>query len=184
MPPDSVLIRVAEEGDLAVLQPFAVSTWRTAFAHTYDDPADPDRYVDQELSLPQFEQALSEDTILLAIDKDANGDPQLVGYLQIGPAAFSDLVTDPLDQDLRRLYVAPGRQREGIGHRLLDAALALESVRAAGRVFLDVWEHNAGAQKLYRSYGFRVIAQRRFVSPGGTPGDVDYQMCRDQRGVA
>ncbi|MGI9325256.1 MAG: GNAT family N-acetyltransferase [Pseudomonadales bacterium] len=179
-PTKAVIIRPAMAQDLARLQAFAVQTWLAAFAHTYRDPEEPSRYVEEELALARFAQALGEDAILLALERRQDEAEELLGYVQIGPARFTDLQTDPGDQDLRRLYVAKDAQGRGIGHQLMDAVLALVPVCQARRVFLDVWEHNHGAQKLYRSYGFKVIARRRYIGANGQPEDEDYQMCRLQ----
>ncbi len=81
---------------------------------------------------------------------------------------------------MRRVYVAESAQGQGIGHQLLDAALALPRVRNARNLYLDVWEHNLGAQRLYRRYGFKVIAERRYESASGTLEDTDYHMRRVQ----
>ncbi len=179
-PTEALLIRPATAQDLPRLQAFAVQTWLAAFAHTYRDRKEPSRYVEEELSLERFTQALAEDAILLAVRQHQQASEGLLGYVQIGPARFEDLQTESGDQDLRRLYVAEDVQGNGIGHRLMDAALALAPVRQAQQVFLDVWEHNDRAQKLYRSYGFKVIARRRYIGANGQPEDEDYQMRRLQ----
>lgn len=63
---------------------------------------------------------------------------------------------------LDELYVVPARRGEGIGTRLLEAAL--RAARALGCVAmeLEVDERHARAEPLYRLHGFRPLARRRW----------------------
>jgi ribosomal protein S18 acetylase RimI-like enzyme len=53
------------------------------------------------------------------------------------------------------LVVDVARRREGIGRRLLEAAVAALSERGAPRFLLSTAERNETAQKLFESAGFR-----------------------------
>lgn len=69
---------------------------------------------------------------------------------------------------LEDVVVAPGHRNQGVGSRLLRAAL--EEVVAAGckRVTLATDAHNVGAQRLYQRLGFEVSSMRllRWFAPG------------------
>jgi [ribosomal protein S18]-alanine N-acetyltransferase len=55
----------------------------------------------------------------------------------------------------------PDFRRQGIGERLMIAALASARNEGAGRAFLEVRAGNAGALELYKKYGFIVVGVRR-----------------------
>lgn len=59
------------------------------------------------------------------------------------------------------LFVSPRRQREGIGSRLLAAAMA-----ARPSLELSVYVENAGAVAFYRRHGFRVMQTGRDEATG------------------
>jgi len=53
------------------------------------------------------------------------------------------------------LVVDPSRRRQGLGRRLLDAALSLLEARGAPRLLLSTAEQNLPAQRLFAAAGFR-----------------------------
>ena len=63
--------------------------------------------------------------------------------------------------DILTIAVAPAFQRQGIGGRLLAAALTDAATFGAGRVFLDVAADNAAAQALYRQQKFEPVGVRK-----------------------
>lgn len=92
---------------------------------------------------------LHPDADLLAAER--NG--ALVGYAILWTIA---------DQaELGNVAVAPEARRQGVGERLVRAALAAARRRGAREIFLEVRESNVGAQALYRRCGFEVVGQRR-----------------------
>jgi ribosomal protein S18 acetylase RimI-like enzyme len=104
----------------------------------------------------------------------------MIGYVQFGQANATVLQSADGDQELRRLYVHADFQNKGIGTRLMDAALAHPQLRDAERIFLDVWEHNPGAQRFYACFGFKVVGQRPFVVESGAETSMDLIMARRQ----
>ena len=66
------------------------------------------------------------------------------------------------------LIVDPNRRREGIGRRLLEAALAGLKAKGAPRVVLFTAERNETAQALFASFGFRrTMIEMTLDPPGG-----------------
>lgn len=55
-----------------------------------------------------------------------------------------------------RLVVAPDRQREGLGGRLLDTVEAMVRDRV-DRLAIFTGEHSAGNRRLYAAHGFSVV---------------------------
>lgn len=62
------------------------------------------------------------------------------------------------DAELRRLYVIPERWGEGVGSRLLEAALQRAKRAGATRVSLWVLEKNNQARTFYERRGWCLIA--------------------------
>jgi len=70
-----------------------------------------------------------------------------------------------------RLYsiaVDPGARGQGLGRRLVEAALDLARERGAGILRLEVRVDNASAIALYRALGFHDFATRRDYYDDGT----------------
>ncbi len=59
------------------------------------------------------------------------------------------------------IAVDPAARRDGLGARLLAAALAAAVARGARRCFLEVRASNAGAQAFYRAAGFVEDGRRK-----------------------
>ena len=141
-------IREAHKDDLTPLSKLATKTYEDAFGSSFS-AEDLQKRIDETRSEKYFEHALSKDVILIA---EVEG--EMAGYVEFGPP---DLPIEGIlegDEELSRLYVLASHQRKGIGKALMDAALAHSRLRNAENIYLDVWEKNEGARRLYKSYGF------------------------------
>ena len=167
-----MLLRPATLADLPALSQLAQQTYSHAFGHSCA-PADLAAHLAKNLSPRNFEQMLAEDTISVA-----EVDGQLVGCVQFGRADMPDVEISEDAQELRRLYVLPRFQSQGIGAQLMQAALEHPQLRNAPSIVLDVWEHNPGAQRFYARHGFKVIGQRQFVVESGGETSLDLIMAR------
>lgn len=78
--------------------------------------------------------------------------------------------------ELVRLYVAPDAIAQGYGTALLRHSLARVAREGCDAMWLGVWEHNAGAVRLYRRHGFRVVGRQQF--PLGQQRHTDLVMVR------
>ena len=67
----------------------------------------------------------------------------------------------PPEGEIYRVAVKEEKRQRGIGYRLLSFALKTERGRGLESVFLEVRKSNIPARKLYRSYGFREISERK-----------------------
>ena len=63
--------------------------------------------------------------------------------------------------ELGNVAVAKAYQGRGIGRKLVEAVLARAAERGVREIFLEVRKSNAGAQSLYRHFGFIEIGKRR-----------------------
>ena len=61
------------------------------------------------------------------------------------------------DAEIKRMYVAPGNRRLGVGRAVLDALFAEATALGASRVVLETGVRLPGALALYRRAGFEVI---------------------------
>ena len=63
--------------------------------------------------------------------------------------------------EIYRLATLPEYRRRGIAYRLLDYAVKCERGRGLESLFLEVREQNSAARRLYESYGFKKIGERK-----------------------
>jgi GNAT superfamily N-acetyltransferase len=64
---------------------------------------------------------------------------------------------------LEELYVVPSERDQGIGDRLLQAALVEARERGCGAVDLEVEHSQKRAENLYRRAGFKPLTRERWV---------------------
>jgi diamine N-acetyltransferase len=164
-----MIIRAVETGEIAALAELARRTFSEAFGHSFSTS-------DLALSDAYFRAAADVDVFLIA-----EIEARLIGYVQFGAVEIPAPGRSPGDQELRRLYVQSGFQGRGIGQQLLDAALHHPHLKVAANVFLDVWEQNDGARRLYERYGFAVVGAHAFAVASGATSTRDLIMVRRQR---
>ncbi len=168
-------IRAARPEDLPAIADLARRTWLDAFG-TSLSPEDAEAEAAEGRSEERFRRALAERTILVAEAEDG-----LVGYAELGDVEIPEVDTDPLDGELHRLYVETALQGKGIGRAMLDAALAHPRLASAPRVFLQVWDENKRAVRLYESAGFRRVGRTRFNLGSEVVEDAVFVLSRGSR---
>jgi ribosomal protein S18 acetylase RimI-like enzyme len=77
------------------------------------------------------------------------------GYVALRPEGGATIVVE-------QVLVAPGHERRGIGHRLLEHAEAYAIARHARRLRIVVESDNWPAQRFYRRSGFVPVAEELF----------------------
>ncbi len=142
------MVREAYSDDVPMLAALAERTYRETFT-ARDTPETMERAVRETRSVLFFEEALRNHCALLA---EIEGVP--VGYALFGPVDQSGVVPEEGDRELVRLYVLRDHQGTGVGRALMDATLTHPTMRAASRIYLDVWCGNERAKIFYRRYGF------------------------------
>jgi len=167
-----MIIRPAGTKDLAALMAFAHRTYADAFGHSFS-PEDLAAHLQGNLAEGYFHQALAEDVFLLA-----ESEGRLIGFVQFGPVRIPAAAAGPEDRELRRIYVLAEFQNRGTGSRLMDAALSHPGLDAARDIYLDVWEKNDKARRLYERYGFTVIGAHGLSTASGIAHDQDLIMVR------
>jgi len=102
----------------------------------------------------------------------AEEDDNVVGYLMLGHP--TPLESNRHVLQIQGLAVDPGHQGRGIGHTLLEAALAHARVRGAHKLSLRVLSTNTTARQLYAALGFQEegVLREEFVLRGRYVDDV------------
>lgn len=93
----------------------------------------------------------------------AGEDRQVLGYRDADDRLIAVATIQLIDDfaDLLRIVVAPERRGQGIGRKLLIAAILMAQASGAVRVLLEVEEANGAALAVYRRLGFSPIDRRR-----------------------
>jgi ribosomal protein S18 acetylase RimI-like enzyme len=176
----AIAIREAKPDDAALLFALARQTYADAFGHSMR-AADLAAHLDNELSAAQISKMLREDTFLVAC-----ADTDAIGFVQFGKVDLDERLIaqpakiEPSDGQVRRLYVQAAFQNRGVGTRLLEAALNHPRLRNSRSVYIDVWEENGGAQRLYGRYGFVKVGEKAFYVASGKKTGVDYILARSK----
>lgn len=160
----ALVIRPVEARELAALSAIASQTYAETFGHTMS-AADLEVQLRTKRSEDYFKNVIGEDTVLVAVRDGA-----IVGYVQLSDLSFAVDGAAAGDQELFALYVRGAEQGKGIGRALLTAAFEQPRFRCASKVYLDVWEENERALRLYRAWGFRIVGRRDFVLDGRVLG--------------
>jgi diamine N-acetyltransferase len=171
-----ILIRRGVTDDVPALAELAVTTYVAAFGHSFT-PEDLAAHLAHHLAPANIARSIAEDVVLVAELVTVTGG-RLVGFVQFGTAGPEYAPQSSCDQELRRLYVLGEFQKQGAGTLLMQAALAHPQMQTAPAVYLDVWEHNRGAQRFYARYGFEVVGTRRFEVESGGETSLDLIMVR------
>ncbi len=90
------------------------------------------------------------------------GDSDLIGAVRGGELVGYAVAWTIVDQsELGNVAVAASQRGQGIGRRLIEAALERIRQRGARECFLEVRESNTVARALYQEFGFRTVGRRR-----------------------
>jgi ribosomal protein S18 acetylase RimI-like enzyme len=173
---DAPTIRPATSNDVPVLSALAKRTWSEAFGSSVSADQEAAE-LEETRSEAYYSRALRERTILVAEENGA-----LVGYVEFGDVDIPEVDVRPGDQELHRIYVAAEVQGRGLGRRLMNAALEHPRLADARRIYLQVWETNERAMRLYESLGFETVGTTRFRIGSGEVVE-DLVMRLDRRDV-
>lgn len=167
-------LRPACPDDLMPLAALARETYAVAFGHTFTVDGDLQAHLDTNISDAAVAEWIADEEVTVA-----EQDGRIVGFCQFGPTPAGTYGGYPAEGEpaVHRLYVARELIGQGLGGTLLRHALA--AARAGERdVYLDVWEGNHGAQRLYARHGFTVLGPVPVPTASGVGAGVDLVMVR------
>jgi ribosomal protein S18 acetylase RimI-like enzyme len=168
------LLRPARAADLADLAQLARETYAAAFAHTFTVAGDLQAHLDDNMSDAAVAEWIADQEVTLA---DLDG--RVVAFAQFGPTPAGSYGGFPAEGEpaVHRLYVVRDLIGQGLGGTLLVHALS--AMNAADRdVYLDVWEGNHGARRLYARHGFEDLGRVGLATASGAGAGYDIVMVR------
>ncbi len=160
--------------DIPRLRQLMRTTFTETFGHLY--PAgDLAAYLDDAYSPDALAVELSDARNFWKLILGDDGAP--AAYLECVPGHLPHAECSPEQGEIKRIYVLRSHQGKGLGHRLMQIALAHFAERYAGQPqWLGVWSENQKAQQLYHGYGFRKVGEYTF--PVGDTEDRDFILRR------
>lgn len=165
-------IRRANLADVAALSRLSIATFNQAFAHLYK-PEDLEEFLTYNHAPSYYEDFLNDPKAAVWVAVNPKG--EMIGYCTAAPCCLPAPDMPENSGELCRLYLLPECQGQGIGKTFLDTALAWIETHF-DHTYIGVFSENAGAQKLYKSYGFEKVAEYHFLV--GKHPDLEWIMKR------
>lgn len=156
--PEKVTIRRATTDDADVLARIG----RLTFAQSYAEiipPEDLENYTAGVFNPDLIKSELSDPrTIYLLACADMN----ICGYAKLQPTAPPPQISLPRPVELMRLYVVPGCTGNGIGSKLIKAALEAAAAADYHSCWLRVWVGNKQSIKFYHRWRFDEVGSEPY----------------------
>lgn len=163
---EEIQIDAVRPDELEELADLASRTFSDAFGDVMD-PEDLARSLEENRSVAYFERTLETSKV-----KVARYQGKIVGYVQYGSVLIPEVNAAPEDREIGRVYVETGLQGRGLGRQLMDTALADPDTIKAPNVYLQVWEENANAITMYKSFDFEECGVTHFELAGKPAQDL------------
>ena len=157
---DAVVVRPALPADAPGIAQVRVDSWRTTYRGMI-----PDAYLDGmkvEASTAIWQRVLTaapNKTSVFVVADDA-GICGFAAGLMLAERKFD------LDSELTAIYLTPGRQRTGLGRRLVAAVLAAQRAHGATGILTWVIAGNRGARTFYERLGGDILVEQPFQWDG------------------
>ncbi|HEV8692997.1 MAG TPA: GNAT family N-acetyltransferase [Lysobacter sp.] len=155
----SVRIRRAVPADAPTLSALGTRTFIDSFGHLYS-AKDLQAFLDESHTPEAYTRYLADPAYALWL---AEKQGAAIGYALAGPCGLPHDDAKPGDGELKRLYMLPSAQGDGVGARLFDEALAWLERGGPRTLWISVWSENYGAQRFYARYGFEKAGEYEFI---------------------
>jgi diamine N-acetyltransferase len=165
-----VLVRKAEQKDIAALRDLAIRVFSETFASD-NNPDDFKAYVDEAFSIAKIESEFSESGSQFFVSVQDN---TLSGYARVRENPEVNHILGHNHLELQRLYVASPWQGKGAAGKLMEACEAFALQGKKDWLWLGVWEFNPKGQHFYIKHGFEKFSEHTFVL--GTDPQTDWLM--------
>lgn len=143
-------IRAASAGDAAALAAIARRTFYDTFAST-NDATDMALHLANAYGVDQQTRELEDRDITTLLVEDGG---EVIAYAQVRAGHVPDCVTGPDPIELWRFYIDRQWHGRGVAQQLMEAVRVEARRRAAGTLWLGVWERNERARAFYAKCGF------------------------------
>jgi ribosomal protein S18 acetylase RimI-like enzyme len=151
-------IRRARASDATEVADLGARTFAAAFGHLY--PAeDLSAFLTEVHDKDRVAAEIADPLIAVWL---AQQESRAVGYAVAGPCGLPHPGVTEGCGELKRIYVEPGLQGEGVGKQLFDAAMGWLERDGPRRLWIGVWSGNHGAQRFYERHGFRTVGHYDF----------------------
>lgn len=180
----NVTIRRATMDDAVELAELAKLTFPLACPES-SDPADIVEFINTSLSLPRFEEYLSDpDRALFVAEQDpedAARHGRLLAYTMLVDAPPNDddvlaILPEQPGIELSKCYAHPQSHGRGVTAKMMRSSLDWAASRGAELVWLGVNDENLKAQAFYTKHGFTIAGTKSFQL--GKRVEHDYVMVR------
>ena len=149
--------RLATRSDLPAIAELFERSFCHTFAHLYS-AEDLESFLSQ-FKLEAWRDEFDDPRFAFFV---AEGGPDLIGFVKLGPPAL------PVDRngpavELRQIYIDPNWVGRGLSGPMMDWAIAEARRREGQELYLTVYVENARARSVYRRYGFVEIGHYAFM---------------------
>ncbi len=169
-----MIIRNAKYNECFKISDIGSKTYTKSFGETLEGE-ELEEHLIKEKSEDYFKSRFHLDMFLVAEVRNS-----LAGYLQISDMNLrvKDFTPVLSGQLLNAVYVNQEFQRSGIATQLIKSALNSKRILKAPCVYVDVWEMNLSAIRLYKRFGFKLAGKCEVIIAGRVIGE-DLVMVRN-----
>ncbi len=154
----TITVRRGAPADAAALADIGRATFMAAFQDLYW-PADLAAFLEEAYAPRKMAAELADPATAVWL---AEADGEVVGYAVAGPTRLPHPEVTESCGELKRVYLLPLAQGEGLGSALVDRALAWLDRNGPRRLWIGVWSGNRGARRLYERIGFSKVGEYYF----------------------
>ena len=162
-----MIIRNAKFNECIKISDISSKPYTKSFGETLEQ-AELEEHLMKEKSEDYFKSRFLLDMFLVAEIRNS-----LVGYLQISDMNLrvKDFIPVLSGQLINAVYVNQDFQGSGIETQLIESALNSKRILKAPFVYVDVWELNLSAIRLYKRFGFKLAGTCDVVIAGRVIGE-------------
>ncbi len=155
--PRAARLRRARPEDAPALTTLGRSSFTAAFGHLYP-PSDLEAFVAAAHTPKRYLAWIADPDCAVWIAEQEIA----VGYALAGHCDLPHPEVTADCGELKRIYLSPQAQGQGLGTALLDTALGWLA-RPGRQLWIGVWSENHRAQRLYASRGFHKVGEYQFA---------------------
>ncbi len=165
---DNITIARAGIKEAELLTNLSVTTFRDAFT-AGNRQEDMDKYIADEMNLDKLTGELGDKENIFFM---AWHNALPIGYAKLRATKVPEELASNNAIELERLYVLQTYQSKKYGDRIMNHCLTYAIGQNYDTMWLGVWEHNHGANRFYRRYGFELFGDHVFMLGSDAQRDV------------